>query len=76
QDNKTCPRALLGQMVGRAHPGNAGACDDNIEMPGAVSGGGSDLLLNVHLPIPFIFLFFFILFAAVRSGAALTPLFG
>ena len=52
QDNKTCPRALLGQMVGRADPGNARAHDDNIEMPGAVSGGGSDLLLNVHLPIP------------------------
>ena len=72
QDNETCPRTLLGQMVGRAHPGNAGARDDNIEMPGVVSGGGPDLLLNVHLPI----LFFLILFAAVRSGAPLTPLFG
>jgi hypothetical protein len=63
-------------MVGRADPGNARARDDNVEMPGAVSGGGPDLLSNVHLPILFIFLFFFILFAAVRSGAALTPLFG
>src|SRR5882762_10535767 len=47
QHNKTCSRALLGQMVGRAHPGNAGARDNN--MPGAVSGGRADLLLNVHL---------------------------
>src|SRR6266849_6083944 len=55
QDNETCPRTLLGQMVGRAHPGNAGARDDNIEMLGAVSEGCADLLLNVHLPILFIF---------------------
>ena len=75
QDNETCPRTLLGQMVGRAHPGNAGARDNNIEMPGAVSGDRTDLLLNVHLPI-LLFLFFFILLPRVRRPAALIPLFG
>src|SRR6266849_9366921 len=49
EHDKTCPRTLLGQMVGRTNPGNARARDNHAEMLGAVSGGRTDLLLNVHL---------------------------
>src|SRR5450631_4831036 len=58
ENDKTRPQTLLGQMVGRTHPGNAGAGDDDIEMLGAVSGGRANLLLNVHLPIPVLFCFY------------------
>jgi hypothetical protein len=60
EHDKTCPRTLLGQMVGRTHPGNSRAGDNDTEMLGAVSGGCADLLLNVHLPIPVIFIILFL----------------
>jgi hypothetical protein len=41
-------RALRGQMIGRAHPGNAGARDHHVEMLCGGGCGGADLCLNVH----------------------------
>ena len=51
------PRALLGEMIGSAHAGDAGTRDNDIEMFDRGRLRRADLSLNVHLPC----LFFIIL---------------
>jgi hypothetical protein len=53
-------------MVGRTDPGNARARNNDTEMLGAVSGGRTDLLLNVHSrSLLFLLFYFSIRFAVV-----------
>ena len=53
EDDETCPRALRGQMIGGADPGDTGARDNDVEMLRAVSRRGANLLLNVHRTLSF-----------------------
>src|SRR6185312_6071553 len=54
EHDETCPRTLRGQMVGRAHSGDTGARDDDVEMLRVVSRCGANLLLNVHWIVSFL----------------------